>query len=153
MYKKLGKKIKNLKSDEIQIHNLFHEFENSVNAFPVIDFKKLDKHSISDIICKSVESIIEDIAAYIINKESSFLSSKNTKEMAISIQKFFVDSNLGTFEYVQKTGKNIFRVEHILGTNGTEFFKKFFTRIFDIYLKNYSFHILSNERHVCVIFR
>lgn len=137
----------------MQINNLFHEFENSVNLLQIIDFKKLEKYSISDIIYKSVECIIEDIAVYIINKESSFLRSKNVKEMATSIEKFIKDSNLGTFEYMQKTGKNIFRVEHVLGTNGSEFFKKFFTRIFNIYLKNYSFHILSNKCHVCVIFR
>ena len=54
---------------------------------------------------------------------------------------------------MQKTGKNIFRVDHSSGTNGTEFFKKFFERIFGICMKDYSFYIISNESHVCVIFR
>lgn len=119
----------------------------------IIDSQKLEKNSISNIINKSIERIIEDIASHIINNESSFLRSKNTKEMAKSIEKFLKDSNLGNFEYVQKTGKNIFRVEHSSGTNGSEFFKKFFEKIFEICLKDYSFHIISNESHVCVIFR
>ena len=134
-------------------NSLFREFENPVSIMKIIDSKKFEKSSISDIINKSIESIIEDIATHIISTESSFLRSKNTKEMAKTIEKFFKDSNLGTFEYVQKTGKNIFRVEHSSGTNGTEFFKKFFERIFEICLKDYSFHIISNDSHVCAIFR
>lgn len=148
LYEKLNKK-----SNEILTNSLFREFENSVSMMKIIDSQKLEKNSISNIINKSIERIIEDIASHIINNESSFLSSKNTKEMAKSIEKFLKDSNLGNFEYVQKTGKNIFRVEHSSGTNGSEFFKKFFERIFEIYLKDYSFHIISNESHVCVIFR
>lgn len=148
LYEKLNKK-----SNEILTNSLFREFENSVSMMKIIDSQKLEKNSISNIINKSIERIIEDIASHIINNESSFLSSKNTKEMAKSIEKFLKDSNLGNFEYVQKTGKNIFRVEHSSGTNGSEFFKKFFEKIFEICLKDYSFHIISNESHVCVIFR
>jgi len=148
LYEKLNKK-----SNEILTNSLFREFENPVNIMKIIDSQRLEKNSISDIINKSIEYVIGDIASHIINTESSFFCSKNTKEMAKSIEKFLKDSNLGTFEYVQKTGKNIFRVEHSSGTNGTEFFKKFFERIFEICLKDYSFHIISNESHVCVIFR
>ncbi len=153
LYEKLNKKSKNEKSNEMLTNSLFHKFENPVSIIKIIDSKKVEKNSISCIIQKSIDSIIEDIATHIINTESSFLKSKNTKEMAKSFDKFFKDSNLGTFEYVQKTGKNIFRVEHSSGTNGSEFFKKFFEKIFEICLKDYSFHIISNESHVCVIFR
>ena len=148
LYEKLGKN-----SDETLTNSLFHEFKNPVNMIKIIESENLEKNSINDIISKSIESIIDNIATRIINTESSFLRSKNTKEMTKSIENFFMDSNLGTFEYVQKTGKNIFRVEHSSGTNGTEFFKKFFEKIFEICLKDYSFHIISNQSYVCVIFR
>ena len=153
MYEKLGKKSKDKKSNEMLTDSLFHEFENQVNITQIIDSKNLEKDSISDIINKSVESVIEDIVTHIINTESSFLSSKNTKDMTKSIENFFKDSDFGAFEYIQKTGRNIFRVEHSAGTNGTEFFKKFFEKIFEICLKDYSFHIISNQSCVCVIFR
>lgn len=131
-------------------NSLFQEFENPVN---IIDSKKLEKNSINDVINKSIESIIENIAMHIINTESSFQSSKNAKELVTSIENFFKDSNLGTFEYMQKAGKNILRIEHLSGTNGTEFYKLFFQKVFEIYLKNYSYHIISNESHVSIIFR
>ncbi len=134
-------------------NGLFDKFENPVDVIKIIDSKKIVKTSINDVMSKSIESVIETIATHIIDTESSFLRSKNTPEIVKSIETFFKGSDLGTFEYVQKTGKNIFRVEHSSGTNGTEFFKKFFERIFKIYLKDYSFHIISDESHVCVIFR
>ncbi len=153
LHEKLAKKLKNKKSDEILTNSLFDKFENPVNVIKIIDLKKIDKISINNIMAKSIESVIEAIATHIIDTESSFLRSKSTTEIVKSIETFFKGSDLGTFEYVQKTGKNIFRVEHLSGTNGTEFFKFFFERIFEIYLKNYSFHIISDESHVCVIFR
>ena len=153
LYKKLEKISKNIKSDEKKLNSLFNEFENPVNTMQIIDSKISEKNSIADVINKSIQSVIEDIATQIINTESSFLQSKNVEEMAKSIESFFKKSNLGSFEYVQKTGKNIFRVNHFLGTNGTEFFKKFYEKLFQVYLKNYSFYLISNESYVCVIFR
>ncbi len=153
LYKKLEKRSKNTKSNEKKLNSLFNEFENPVNTMQIIDSKKPEKNSIADIINKSIQSVIEDIATQIINTESSFLQSKNIEEMAKSIESFFKKSNLGSFEYIQKTGKNIFRVNHFLGTNGTEFFKNFYEKLFQVYLKNYSFYLISNESYVCVIFR
>ena len=102
---------------------------------------------------KSIKNIIEDIATHIINTESSFQSSKNAKELVLTIENFFKDSNLGTFEYIQKAGKNILRVENLSGTNGAEFYKLFFQKVFENCLKNYSYHIIFNKSHVSVIFR
>jgi len=153
LYKKLDWESKDAKSNEMLTNSLFHEFKNPVNIIQISDLKKLEKNSFSDIINKSTESVIEGIVTCLINKEPSFLQLNNTKKMAKSFEKFFNDSNFGTFEYLQKTGKNVFRVEHSAGINGTKFLKRFFERIFKICLKNYSFHIISNESYVCVIFR
>jgi len=153
LYKKLEKRSKNTKSDEKLTNSLFDEFENQVNVMQIIDLKKPKNYSIDEVINKSIQSVIDDIVTQIINTESSFLRSKNVKEMAKSIEIFFKNSNLGNFEYVQKTGKNIFRVKHYLGTNGTEFFKKFYEKLFKVYLKNYSYYLISNESYVCIIFR
>ncbi len=153
MSEKLDDALQNTKLDENLKNSLFSEFEKPVNLKRIIDSKKIKKTSINDVINKSIESIIENIAMHIINTESSFQSSKNAKELATSTENFFKDSNLGTFEYIQKAGKNILRIEHLSGTNGTEFYKLFFQKIFEIYLKNYSYHIISNESHVSIIFR
>lgn len=150
---KLDDALQNTKSDKNLKNNLFSKFEKPVNLKKIIDSKKIEKTSINDFINKSIESIIEDLTTYIINTESSFQRSKNTKELVSSIKIFFKDSNLGTFEYIQKTGKNILRVENLSGTNGTEFYKLFFQKVFEAYLKNYSYYIISDESHVSVIFR
>lgn len=153
MSEKLDDALQNTKSDKNLKNNLFSKFEKPVNLKKIIDSKKIEKTSINDFINKSIESIIEDLTTYIINTESSFQRSKNTKELVSSIKIFFKDSNLGTFEYIQKTGKNILRVENLSGTNGTEFYKLFFQKVFEAYLKNYSYYIISDESHVSVIFR
>lgn len=150
---KLDDALQNTKSDENLKNNLFSKFEKPVNLKKIIDSKKIEKTSINDFINKSIESIIEDLTTYIINTESSFQRSKNAKELVSSIKIFFKDSNLGTFEYIQKTGKNILRVENLSGTNGTKFYKLFFQKVFEAYLKNYSYYIISDESHVSVIFR
>lgn len=153
MSEKLDDALQNTKSDKNLKNNLFSKFEKPVNLKKIIDSKKIEKTSINDFINKSIESIIEDLTTYIINTESSFQRSKNTKELVSSIKNFFKDSNLGTFEYIQKTGKNILRVENLSGTNGTEFYKLFFQKVFEAHLKNYSYYIISDESHVSVIFR
>jgi len=153
LYEKLDDTSQNTKLDEKLKNSLFSEFENSVNFKKIINSKKIEKTSINDIINKSIESVIEDIVLHIINAESSFLNSKNAQELVKSIENFFKNSNLGTFEYMQKTGKNILRIEHSSGTNCTEFYKSFFKKVFEICLKDYSYHIISTESHVSVIFR
>ena len=153
MYKKLKTRSKDEKLDEKKLNRLFNEFENPVNTMQIINSKKPEKYSVAEVINKSIQSVIEDIATKEVNTESLFLESKNVKEIAKSIENFFIKSELGSFEYVQKTGKNIFRVKHYLGTNGTEFFKKFYEKLFKVYLKNYSYYLISNESYVCVIFR
>lgn len=71
----------------------------------------------------------------------------------MSIKDFLTNSNVCTFEYTQKTGRNIMKIEHVMGINGSSFYKKFFEKIFESCLKNYSFYVISDERSVCVIFR
>ncbi len=73
--------------------------------------------------------------------------------MALSIKKFLKNSNFGKFEYLQKTGRSTFRIDHSIGVNGTKFFEKFFEIIFKNCLNDYHFDIVSDQNHVCVIFR
>ena len=134
-------------------NSLFHEFENTVNIIKINNLNFFEKNSLCGIIDKSIENVIEDIITRLFDTDPSFLKLNNTGKMIRSFEKFFSDSNFGTFEYAQKTGKNIFRVKHSAGINGTKFLKRFFERIFKICLKNYSFHIISNENYVCVMFR
>lgn len=134
-------------------NNLFHELEDSVNKIHIVNSEKLERNSVSNIIDKSVGDAIENIVTHIINSYPSLSRSKNVKEIAKHIEKFLNSANFGTFEYVQQTGRSIFRINHSLGTNGTEFLKKFLKRIFESCLKYYSFHIISNESYVCIVFR
>ena len=152
MYEKLNKSRDSLLKEELT-ENLFREFENQVKKSKTFNSEKFGKYSIIDMIHKSVENGIENVVTHIINTYPSLVGTKQVKIMAKLFEKFFEDSNFGNFEYTQKTGKNIFRVEHTIGINGNEFLKKLFERIFEICLKNYSFHIISNKNYVSIIFR
>ncbi len=136
-------------SDE-KIKDLFHKFNESVNYKDGINFEKC---SIDDIINEKVENVINDIVIKIINTKTILTSSKNVGEIAKNCEKFFQDSNFGMFEYTQKSGRNNFKVIHRSGDNGTKFLKKFFEKIFKSCLKNYSYHIISNDDSLCIIFR
>lgn len=136
--------------DKKSRNELFDKFSKSVNCKDEINFKK---HSINDIINETVENAINDIVIKIINTKTILTSSKNVDEIAKICEKFFQDSNFGTFEYIQKTGRNNFKVVHKSGYNGTKFLRKFFEKIFESCLKNYAYHIISNENSLCVIFR
>ncbi|MCE9652505.1 MAG: hypothetical protein K8Q89_05550 [Nitrosarchaeum sp.] len=153
MYEKLEKKSNDSELNEILKNNLFFEFENQINVTIETDSKNIKMNSITNIINISIDKVIDDIVTDLININPILLSSKNIRKIAKICEKFFRDSNFGMFEYVQKTGMSIFKVEHSSGVNGTEFLKKFFEKIFEISLKGYSFYIISNENYVCVMFR
>lgn len=148
MLDKLKNSIKE-QQDYNSINALFHEFENSVD----IKQKISSKNFIHNAIDTSVENLIDDHVTSTINADSSLIDSKNVKDVMTSIENFMLNSNFGTFEYTQKTGRNILKVKHSMGINASNFCKKFFERIFGICLKNYSFHVIYDECSVCVIFR
>ncbi len=129
---------------------LFDKFYKSVENYDEMNF---NIHSINDIINDAVEKSINDIVIKIINTKTILTSSKNVSELAKNCEKFFQDSNFGKFEYMQKSGRSNFKVIHELGDNGNKFLRKFFEKIFKVCLKNYSYHIISNENSLCVIFR
>ena len=137
------------RQDKNSINNLFLKFGNSVD----IEQKTLSKNFIHDAIDASVENVIDNLVTSTIDVDSSLIDSKNVKDVVISIENFILNSNFGTFEYIQKTGRNILKVKHSMGVNGSDFCKKFFERIFGICLQDYSFHVISDDRSVCVIFR
>lgn len=146
MYKNLETKSKNTKN----IDSLFYEFRKPVSRNDKIIFNKV---SINELINQSVENAINDVVNNIINTKINIIESENVNEIAENCKKFFQDSDFGTFEYIQRTGRSNFKVVHKSGINGTKFLKKFFEKMFRIYLKNYSIHIISNEDSLCVIFR
>ena len=146
LYEKLEKTSKNFKNRE----NLFQEFSKPVNETKQVNYKEF---SINEIICKSVDNAIEKIVNNIIDSKSIFKSSKNVKEVAKNCEQFFQDSKFGTFEYDQRAGRSSFKVKHQSGNNGTRFLIKFFEKIFNMYLKKYSFHIISDNTYVCILFR
>lgn len=156
MYKNcLVEKLKNINDRnnlKISKNNLFNEFTNSVKTYNV-DSNYHKQDSIVENIHKSVEHTIMENVNHVIRSNPLLSQSKNVEETIRSVENILRNSNFGTFEYEQKTGKNFLRVEHSEGSNGTEFLKIFFERVFNICLKDYLFHIISNERYVCVIFR
>ena len=137
------------RQDDNSFNALFREFENPVDIKQKIHFKNF----IHDTIDTSVENIIDDFVTNTINADSSLIDSENVKDAMTSIENFMLNSDFGTFEYTQKTGRNILKVKHSMGVNGSKFCKKFFERIFGICLHDYSFHVISDDHSVCVIFR
>lgn len=146
------KNVDDINDSKISKNNLFDKFTNSVKTHN-IDSNYYKEDSIADNIHKSIEHTIMENVNHVIRSNSLLLQSKNVAETIKSIENILRNSNFGTFEYEQKTGKNFLRVKHSEGSNGTKFLKFFFENVFNICLKDYSFHIISNERYVCVIFR
>ena len=150
LYKNLELKSKNNELNEKNTDNLFQEFDKSVKSNESLNF---DKFSINDIINEAIEKAINGIVIKIINTKAVLTSSKNVSEIAIIFEKFFKDSNFGIFTHTQKSGRNNFKVIHKSGSNGSKFLEKFFEKIFKACLENYSYHIISDENSLCVIFR
>jgi len=137
------------RQDNNSLNTLFREFKNPVD----IKQKIHSENFIHDAIDTSVENVLDDFVTSTISADSSLIDSENVKDAMTSIENFMLNSNFGTFEYTQKTGKNILKVQHSMGVNGSKFCKKFFERIFGICLQDYSFYVISDDRSVCVIFR
>ena len=149
MYKNIEKNSNDL---DVAKNNLYLEFEKPIKVNHANSIKK--SHSpIMDMLNNSIDKVINDMVLDLIDMNSFLLNSKNIKEIVKGCEKFFKDTNFGTFEYVQKTGMSIFKVEHAAGINGTIFLKKFFERIFETMLNGFSFYVTSNENYVCVMFR
>jgi len=144
--------LKNANDSEISKNDLFDKFANSVKTHN-IDLTHCKDDSIPDNIHKSVEHAIVENVNHVIRSNSLSLQSKNVADMIKSIENILNASDFGTFEHEQKTGKHFIRVKHYEGHNGTEFLKLFFESVFNICLQDYSFHVLSDECCVCVIFR
>lgn len=149
---RLIENLKNINDSNISKNNLFDEFTNSVKTHD-LDSNHCEGYPIVDNIRKSIKHTITENVNRVIRSNSLLLQSKNVAETTKSIENILKNSNFGTFEYEQKTGKNFIRVTHSEGYEGTEFLKIFFENVFNIYLKNYSFHVIFNECYVCVIFR
>ncbi|KAF6247066.1 hypothetical protein C6990_05125 [Nitrosopumilus sp. b3] len=143
---KLNKNLDDYKNKQ----ELFDKFYKSVECNNEMNF---DIHSINNIINEAVEKAINDIVIKTINTKAILTSSRNVGEVAKNCEKFFQDSNFGKFEYMQKSGRSNFKVIHELGDNGNKFLRKFFEKIFKTCLKNYSYHMISNQNSLCVIFR
>ena len=126
MYEKLEKKSKSKKD------SLFEEFDKPVNE---INNSKIKEFSINEIINESVENAINDLVTNILNAKPILTSSKDVNEIAKICKKFFSDSNFGTFEYMQRTGRSSYKVEHSSGINGTKFLRRLFSKIFNTSLK------------------
>lgn len=152
----IGKLKSNVKERDISNllkNDLLNKFSNPVNETSNTNLNWCEHDSTRNHIRKSVECAITNTVNHVIDSNSSLLQSKSLKEMTKSVETVLRNSNFGTFEYEQKTGRNFFRVTHSEGSNGTEFLEIFFKKVFDICLKNYSFHTISNESYVCVMFR
>jgi len=132
---------------------LFHKFESPVKFEKKPCLTNFKENSIHDSIDYSVGNILDDLVSRIVDNDSSLTDSKNVPDLMKSIKNFLINANFGTFDYSQKTGKNIVKVEHCMGENGNIFCEKFFKRLFEHCLTDYSIHVISSENFVCVIFR
>ena len=149
----LENSIKEVQEVQKSINDLFADFDNPVKIEQKILSKNTKTNLIRDEINTSVENVLEELVSKTINANPSLMDSKNVQDVMKSFENFLVNSDLGAFEYVQKTGKNILKVEHSMGVNGSNFCKKFFERLFKICLNDYSFHVIFDDHSVCVIFR
>ena len=102
---------------------------------------------------EKISQFIHNIVLDIINSESLFENSQSSNEKINSIREFLNKEKLGKNELIQKTGKNIIKIQDIQGINHIQFVKKFFEIIFRDYFQNYHYNIIEYKDAVTIIFR
>jgi len=140
-------------SGENSMDILFRKFESPVKFEKKLCLTNFKENSIHDSIDYSVGNVLDELVSRIVENDLSLTDSKNVPDLMKSIENFLINTNFGTFDYSQKTGKNILKVKHCMGANGNIFCEKFFKKLFELCLTDYTMHVISNENFVCVIFR
>ena len=98
----------------------------SIDALPGITSnleKDLESQSLEMLLSISIRDSIHKIVENVMNS----LAIKNEKNytieaLGLKIQNFVKVQNAGTFEFYDRAGKNVFKIEHSLGNIGTQFF-------------------------------
>ena len=137
----------NISSEKTNKDSLLEKFSEPIQIKNNSKFSNIHK------IDEKISQEMSKIAQNIINVETTIHNSKDTKEIINSINEFFKKTKLGKYEFNQRTGRNVIKIQEITGINHTQFIKKFFEIIFADYLKNYQYEIIDKNNSVCVLFR
>lgn len=138
--------------DAVYLKNIFSEFDKPVQITSA-ETEKFKEYTISQWINNQINNTLEDISEHVIKSNTENLDKKNIKEIVLFLEKFFRRLGFGTFEFAQKSGKNIFKVKHSADVNIATFLTKLFEKLFQTHLRNYSYHIISGHESSCVLFR
>lgn len=116
--------------------------------------KKLEDESLEVLLSISVKDSIHKIVENVM----STLSIKDEKNYSIEalglkIQNFVKSQNSGTFEFYDRAGKNVFKIEHSLGNIGTQFFKDLITSSLKANFADVTYHSTESNDSVSVVFR
>ena len=112
--------------------------------------------------CESLEVLlsiaVKDSIHRIVENVMGTLSIKDEKNysieaLGIKIQNFVKGQNAGTFEFYDRAGKNVFKIEHSLGNIGTQFFKDLITSSLKANFADVTYHSTESNDSVSVVFR
>lgn len=138
--------INSLKIDELSIDELPGITSNLEKNLESESLEMLLSISVKDSIHKIVEKVMNSL---VIKHEKNY----SIEALGSKIQNFVKIQNVGTFEFYDRAGKNIFKIEHNLGNIGTQFFKDLITSSLKVNFADVSYHSTESSDSVSVVFR
>lgn len=138
--------LSSLKADELTIDSLPGITANLEKNLGDQSLEVLLSISVKDSIHKIVENVIATLG---IKNEKNF----SIEALGMKIQNFVKNQNAGTFEFYDRAGKNVFKIEHSLGSIGTQFFKDLITSALKANFADVTYHSTETNDTVSVVFR
>ena len=138
--------LSSLKTDELTIDSL-----PSITANLEMNLENQSLEVILSISVKeSIHKIVENIMGTLgIKNEKNY----SVEALGMKIQNFVKKQNAGTFEFYDRTGRNVFKVKHNLGNIGTQFFKDLITSSLKANFADVTYHSTESNDSVSVVFR
>ena len=138
--------LSSLKTDKLTIDELPNITRKLEKNLEDESLEVLLSISVKDSIHRIVENVMN---ALIIKDENNY----SIEALGLKIQNFVKRQNAGTFEFYDRAGKNVFKIEHSLGNIGTQFFKDLITSSLKANFSDVTYHSTESNDSVSVVFR
>ena len=138
--------LSSLKTDKLTIDELPNITRKLEKNLEDESLEVLLSISVKDSIHRIVENVMN---ALTIKDENNY----SIEALGLKIQNFVKRQNAGTFEFYDRAGKNVFKIEHSLGNIGTQFFKDLITSSLKANFSDVTYHSTESNDSVSVVFR
>ena len=138
--------LSSLKTDKLTIDELPNITRKLEKNLEDESLEVLLSISVKDSIHRIVENVMN---ALTIKDENNY----SIEALGLKIQNFVKRQNAGIFEFYDRAGKNVFKIEHSLGNIGTQFFKDLITSSLKANFSDVTYHSTESNDSVSVVFR